>query len=629
MNTRKASGGILGSAAGSLLDGVFGKSLGPWVIAGAVLMTGTGVLAAFGALAAKPERLASVQAPPAGIPFCHSSANAAARAGAMIRLAASRTEVPNAEIQATAPNPAFADIEPPLWDGLGALSYKITTSSPAAQNYFDQGLRLAYAFNHAEAQRAFREAEKLDTHCAMCFWGEALVLGPNINLPMAEEAVQPAFAAIQKAQALAASASPREQMLIAALSKRYAEDPKADRKELDAAYAAAMEKAAEKFPDDDDIAVLYAESVMDVSPWNYWQPGGHEPTPQAAPIVPTLERVLARNPAHPGAAHYYIHAVEASDRPQRAEPFADRLRDAMPAAGHLVHMPSHIYYRVGRYLDAFSVNKSAVAVDETYLSATDAPMGVYRLGYYPHNVHFMMAAAQMAGDGAVVIAAAEKLRGLIPDEVARGIAMTHPIKAAPYFAHAQFSAPDTILALPDPGTDIPYAQAMWRYARSLAATAKGDFTGAEAEANAITGIANRADFSALQAVGIPATDVLKLARALADGRLAQAQGDSKAAIASFEEAAALQDGLPYTEPPFWYYPVRQTLAAALLQAGRLDEAEAQFKRALERAPNNGWSYYGLAKVYAALGNAEAAKQAEENLAKTWIGNRSLLQVSKL
>ena len=637
MNTTKASAKIFGSAVGSLLGGAFGKNLGPWVVAGVVLMTGTGMLVAFSALGAKPERLKSAHAPspkslllpPAGIPFCHSFGGAAARTGASIRLTASRTEVPNAEIQATAPNPAFADIEPPLWDGLGSLSYKITTASPAAQNYFDQGLRLAYAFNHAEAQRAFREAEKLDAHCAMCFWGEALVLGPNINLPMAEEAVQPAFAAVQKAQALAASTSPREQMLIAALSKRYAEDSKADRKELDAAYAAAMEKAAEKFPDDDDIAVLYAESVMDLSPWNYWEPGGHEPTSQAAPIVPTLERVLARNPAHPGAAHYYIHAVEASDRPQRAEPFADRLRGAMPAAGHLVHIPSHIYYRVGRYLDAFSVNKSAVAVDEAYLSATDAPMGVYRLGYYPHNIHFMMAAAQMAGDGAVVIAAAEKLRNLIPDEVARGIAMTHPIKAAPYFAHAQFSAPDTILALPNPGVDIPYAQAMWRYARSLAATAKGDFTGAEAEANAITGIANRADFSALQAVGIPATDVLKLARALADGRLAQAQGDSKAAIASFEEAAALQDGLRYTEPPFWYYPVRQTLAAALLQAGRLDEAEAQFKRALQRAPNNGWSYYGLAKVYAAQGNREAAKQAEENLAKTWVGNRSLLQLSKL
>jgi tetratricopeptide (TPR) repeat protein len=562
---------------------------------------------------------------PADIPFCHS---AVARTAAGIRVA-SRTEVPEAELQATAPNAAFADNDPPLWNGLGTLSYKITTTSGAAQNYFDQGLRLAYAFNHGEAQRAFRKAEKIDPHCAMCFWGEALVLGPNINLPMSELAVPPAFAALQKAQALAASASPREHMLIGALSARYTDDPKADRKPLDAAYAAAMEKVAAKFPDDDEIAVLYAESVMDVSPWNYWQPSGHEPTPQAAPIVPTLERVLARNPAHPGAAHFYIHAVEASDRPQRAEPFADRLRGAMPAAGHLVHMPSHIYYRVGRYLDALSVNKTAVAVDETYLEATDAPMGVYRLGYYPHNVHFMLASAMMAGDGEVAIAAAEKLRNLIPDDVARGIAMVHPIKAAAYFAHARFSAPDTILALPDPGDDIPYAQAMWRYARSLAATAKGDYTGAEAEANAIAGIANRADFSALLAVGVPALDVLKLARTLAVGRLAQAQGDGQAAIAAFEEAAALQDGLPYTEPPFWYYPVRQTLAAALLQAGRLDEAEAQFKRALERAPNNGWSYFGLAKVYTALGNATAAREAEENLAKTWVGNPSLLELSKL
>jgi tetratricopeptide (TPR) repeat protein len=455
------------------------------------------------------------------------------------------------------------------------------------------------------------------------------VLGPNINLPMPQQAVAPAFAALQRARALAAVASPREQMLIAALSARYSDDAKADRKPLDAAYAAAMQKVAAKFPEDDEVAVLYAESVMDLSPWNYWQPGGHEPNPQSAPIVPTLERVLARNPAHPGAAHFYIHAVEASDRPQRAEPFADRLRGEMPAAGHLVHMPSHIYYRIGRYLDALSVNKMAVAVDETYLSATDAPMGVYRLGYYPHNIHFMLAAAQMAGDGEVVIAAAEKLRNLIPDAAARDIAMIHPIKAAPYFAHAQFSGSDTILALPDPGDDFPYAQAMWRYARSLAATQKGDYTGAEAEANAIAGLANRADFSALEAEGVPALDILKLARAVAVGRLAQAQGNGKAAIASFEEAAALQDGLPYSEPPFWYYPVRQTLAAALLQAGRLNEAEAQFKRALERAPNNGWSYFGLARTYAAQGNAAAAKQAEENLAKTWIGNRSLLQLSKL
>jgi hypothetical protein len=245
-----------------------------------------------------------------------------------------------------------------------------------------------------------------------------------------------------------------------------------------------MSKVAEQFPDDDEIAVLYAESVMDLSPWDYWQPGGHEPNPQSSAIVPTLERVLTRNPNHPGAMHYYIHAVEASDRPERAEASADRLRGAIPAAGHLVHMPSHIYYRVGRYLDAFVVNKTAVAVDEKYLDATSAPMGVYRLGYYPHNIHFMIATAQMAGDGPVVIAAAEKLRGLIPDEVARGIAMTHPVKAAPYFAHAQFSTPEAILDLSGPGDAMPYVQAMWHYARGVAYAAKGDNAAAEREANA-------------------------------------------------------------------------------------------------------------------------------------------------
>jgi tetratricopeptide (TPR) repeat protein len=365
--------------------------------------------------------------------ICHS----AGTGSAMLRLA--QTEVPRAEMKAVTPAPDFADSEPPLWDGLGSITSKITASDPRAQSYFDQGLRLAYGFNHAEAQRAFRKAQRLAPDCAMCFWGEALVLGPNVNLPMQPEAIAPAFAAARKAQALAATASPREQALIAALATRYSDDPKADRAALDAAYAAAMAKAAAQFPDDDEVAVLHAEAVMDLSPWNYWQPGGHEPNPQSAPIVPTLERVLTRSPDHAGAIHLYIHAVEASDRPQRAEPYADRLRGAVPAAGHLVHMPSHIYYRVGRYLDALADNKAAVAVDEKYLAETAAPMGVYRLGYYPHNVHFVLASAQMSGDAPTVIAAADKLRGLIPDEVARGIALVHPVKAASYFAHAQFS----------------------------------------------------------------------------------------------------------------------------------------------------------------------------------------------
>src|ERR1043166_5738394 len=256
-------------------------------------------------------------------PICHGAASAS-----LLRLAQVRTEVPKAEMQAAMPAAAFADTEPPLWDGLGAITYKVTTASAPAQDYFDQGLRLAYAFNHGEAQRAFRKAQKLDPDCAMCFWGEALVLGPNINLPMDDAAVAPAFAAIEKAQALAAKTSPREQALIAALATRYSKDAKADRGPLDAAYASAMEKVAAQFPDDNEIAVLYAESVMDLSPWNYWQPGGSAPNPQSVPIVPTLERVLARDPSHPGAIHYYIHAVEASDRPERAAPSA-----APPAGG--------------------------------------------------------------------------------------------------------------------------------------------------------------------------------------------------------------------------------------------------------------------------------------------------------
>jgi tetratricopeptide (TPR) repeat protein len=592
------------------------------------------------ALALGPADAASATADPAGTApisgpaidptfvFCHTSSSAAAT-GAIIHLAASHTEVPPAEIKAASPALAFADADPPLWEGLGSVTYQITTSSAAAQTYFDQGLRLTYAFNHAEAQRAFRKAQKLDPDCAMCFWGEALVLGPNINLPMQDDAVAPAFAAARKAAALAAKTSPREQSLIAAISARYSEDAKADRAALNAAYAAAMGKVAAQFAEDNEIAVLYAESVMDLSPWNYWRPGGSEPNPQSVDIVPTLERVLARDPAHPGAMHYYIHAVEASDRPKRAEPYADRLRGALPGAGHLVHMPSHIYYRVGRYLDALTVNKTAVTVDEGYLTATSAPMGVYRLGYYPHNVHFVMASAQMSGDGPTVISAAEKLRGLIPDEVARGIALVQPVKAAPYFAHAQFSSPDTVLALPDPGDAVPYVKAMWHYARGVAQASRGDFAASLAEANNIEALERTADFSLLKTAGVPAQDVLKLARAVIQGRIAQARGDTKAAIEHFEQAAALQDSLPYMEPPYWYYPVRQSLAATLLQAGRLDDADEQFRRALQRAPNNGWSHYGLSELYKARGDREGAAREEAELAKSWIGDRQLLQLSKL
>jgi len=540
-----------------------------------------------------------------------------------------QVEMSPGTLPAVMPAPEFADSEPPLWDGLGSIDYKITTATPQAQAYFNQGLRLAYAFNHDEARRAFRKAQRLDPGCAMCFWGEALVLGPNINMPMQEDAVAPAYAAIRHAQTLAGKATPREQALILALATRYSPDPKADRVPLDAAYAAAMGKVAAQFPDDTDIATLHAEAMMDLSPWDYWEPGGAKPKPQSAQIVPTLERVLAKDPDHIGAIHLYIHAVEASDRPQRAERYADRLRGAVPGAGHLVHMPSHIYFRVGRYLDALADNKKAAAVDEAYLAASKAPMGVYRLGYYPDNVHFVMASAQMSGDGTTVIDAAEKLRSIIPDEVARGIALVHPVKAAPYFAHAQFSTPAAILALPDPGDAIPYVRAMWHYARGVAQAAQRNVAAAQKEADAIAAIERTADFSLLTVVGIPAPDVMKLARTVIAARIAQAQGDTATAIARFTEAAALQDTLPYTEPPYWYYPVRQSLGAALLQAGKLAEAEEQFRLALKKTPNNGWTYFGLLELHKARGGGDAMRQAEADLAKTWIGDRGLLKISNL
>jgi tetratricopeptide (TPR) repeat protein len=597
--------------------GAFGGAAALILLAGNIV-----TIAGAGATAAD----ASSPLPDQDFPVCTTTA-ATGAPNMLFRLA--QTEVPRAEMSVATSAPAFADTEPPLWPDLGSITYKITTANERAQAYFDQGLRLAYAFNHGEAQRAFRMGQKLDPDCAMCFWGEALVLGPNINLPMPEDAVAPAYAAAQKAKALAADASPRERALIGALAARYGSDPKADRAPFDAAYAAEMAKVATQFPDDDEIVTLYAEAVMDLSPWDYWKPGGREPNPQSAPIVPTLERVLARNPNHPGAIHFYIHAVEASDRPKRAEPYADRLRGAIPGAGHLVHMPSHIYYRVGRYLDALSDNKTAVKVDEKYLADSNAPMGVYRLGYYPHNVHFVMASAQMAGDSQTVIAAADKLRELIPAEAARGIAMVQPVKAAPYFAHAQFSTPETILAVPDPGDAIPYVKAMWLYMRGIALAARHNFASAAAAADAIETLERTADFKLLKDSNIPAQEVLRIARTLILARVAQAKGDFRTAVVRFERAAALQDALPYTEPPYWYYPIRQSLAAALLQAGRYAEAERQFQRALSRAPSNGWSYYGLAEVHKSRGNTAAARKAEADLARTWIGDRRLLQISNL
>jgi tetratricopeptide (TPR) repeat protein len=458
---------------------------------------------------------------------------------------------------------AYMEATPPLWSNLGSLTYPITTRSTEAQHYFDQGLKLNVNFNHAEAQRAFRQAQKLDPGCAMCYFGEALVLGPNINLPMAPDANAPALAALRKAQSLASTASDKERALIAALALRYSDDQGAERAALDAAFADAMSLLADKYPDDLQIAVLASEAAMVTQPWDYWQPGGHEPKGRTARTLKLLEGVLATQPDHPGAIHLYIHLVEASDRPERAESHADRLASLMPGAGHIVHMPSHIYHRVGRHRDSLEANKAAAAVDEAYIAETGA-VGVYPVGYYAHNLHFVLISAQALGDRQNVLAHADKLDRSLSNDVAAAIPMTQPIKAAPYFAYAQYAAPESILSLPDPAGAPPYVKAMWHYARGVAHAAMKDPALARAEAAAIERLGRESDWSAFDATAIPARAVLEVAKNVVLARAAQTEKDHASAVALFEKAVAAEDTLPYMEPPYWYYPVRQSLEEARL-----------------------------------------------------------------
>lgn len=509
---------------------------------------------------------------------------------------------------------------PALARNLGGVTLPITTANPKAQAYFDQGLRLTYGFNHAEAARSFRAAQKLDPSCAMCFWGEALVLGPNINAPMFPEAVEPALAAVKRAVELSANASEREKMLIAALAKRYSADPKADRAAMDAAYADGMAAAAAKFRADDNIQVLFAESLMDLSPWNYWEAAGAKPKGRTPEILAALERVLERNPAHAGAIHFYIHAMEASTHPEKALPYARQLGKQMPGAGHIVHMPAHIYYRVGLYKESLDANVAAIAVDEKYLKE-NASDPVYRNGYYPHNVHFVMVSALMGGNGAVALDSAGKLDKVIDRDYLKVNGGMQPVKAAPYFAHVQFSTPATILALPDPGNDFILVKAMWHYARAVALARSGKLAESEKEISALAAIEKDGDFKPLTEWEVPGKEIVKTAGFVAKGRLADARGDLDGAVKAFEAAVFEQDILPYTEPPHWYYPVRQSLGAALLRAGKLDEAEKTFRESLAAAPSNGWALQGLIEVYRQRGDQPAMRAALKRFESTWLGKR--------
>lgn len=526
-----------------------------------------------------------------------------------------------------ATQPSVSD-KVPLYNDLGSYTYRITTRYELAQRYFDQGLRLTYAFNHGEARRAFQAAQQQDADCAMCYWGEAFVLGPNINAPMAAAATHPALAAMARARALAPRANVPEQLLIEALALRYASATEVDQATLNQAYATAMGKAVQRFPADDDIAVLYVDALMNVSPWDYWEADGRTPKGQIGEALRIVERVLARHPDHPGAIHLYIHLTEASATPARAEPYADRLAASMPGAGHLVHMPAHTFYRIGRYHDSVETNKAAVKADEAYLARVN-PGDIYAYGYYPHNIHFVLTSALMAGDGKTSLAYAQRLQGKIPDAVAEQIGWIQVIKTAPYFAHAQFSEPATILALPQPGAKFPLVTAMWHYARGVAYAAQGEVEQARREAAAIAQLNQTTDFRDLLAGAVPAPDLLRLARHVIEGRIAQAQGELARAVKECRIAVAIQDALAYMEPPYWYYPVRQSLGAALLASGQAAAAEQVLQQSLKRYPRNGWALYGLMQAQQAQGKTAEAQQTEQRFKQAWHGDAASLTLKRL
>jgi tetratricopeptide (TPR) repeat protein len=497
--------------------------------------------------------------------------------------------------------------------GLGTLHMPVTTSVPQAQRFFDQGLRLLYAFNHSEAIRAFREAARLDPGLAMAYWGQALGLGPNLNAPMTEENGRQAYAAIQQALTMAHGATPRERALIEALALRYAADGKGDRAALDRAYAEAMQKAAGSFDSDPDVQTLFADAQMNTMPWDYWQKD--RPKPETARVLETLESVIARQPDHAGALHYHIHLLEASADPDRAAASADRLGSLMPAAGHMVHMPAHIYIRVGRYADAAEANVRAIAADEDYLAQCQA-QGLYPVSYYPHNLHFLWAAATFEGRRAVAVEAARKVAEKVPHHHAGALSWTADFPVTPLLAYTRFGLWQELLTEPKPPANQPYAIGIWHYGRGLAFVARARLDAASSELAALEAVMKHEAF-ATTLKDLPLLTNLRIASRILDGELNLRRGNADAAVASLREAVTIEDGIPYSEPPIWHHPPRQILGAILLEAGRAADAETVYREDLKRFRENGWSLFGLARSLDAQQRASEAAEARQRFEKAW------------
>lgn len=505
--------------------------------------------------------------------------------------------------------PVDGSAPPPLYVGMGDHSMARVSEGDDAQAYFDQGLMLAYAFNHPEAAVSFARAAELDPTCALCAWGEAMVLGPNINASMDPSVNARAFAASREALArLDDQSTDLERHLVTAIVARYAEEPPADRSALDAAYAEAMAEAAARHPTSPDVQALYADALMTTMPWDYWLADG-SPKPATVEVERALEAALESDLRHPLANHLWIHLQEKND-PEEAVSAAERLEGLAPAAGHLVHMPAHVYIRVGRYADAVVANQRAIVADQAYL-AQSGTEGLYRIGYVPHNVHFLWAAATLAGRSATALDAADRLAAQIDE--AR---LTEPgydiilqdYWVTPILARVRFGRWEEILARPEPSEELLYPRAIDHYGRAIALARTGRLDAARSHVAELRRIAALPAMEAFVVWEVnPASRILAVATLVAEAEVEAEAGDLDAAIALLREAVDAESRILYQEPEAWHHPVRQVLGDVLLDAGRYREAERTFREDLEKYPSNGWSLWGLTAALDAQGRAREAE----------------------
>lgn len=504
---------------------------------------------------------------------------------------------------------------------LGSHTFPVSTRNSLAQQYINQGVNLSYAFNHAEAGRAFNEAARLDPSLAMAYWGQALVLGPNINAAMKPEDELPALELVRKAASLAGKSSPREQALIHALEKRYSGNAE-NRKANDKAYADAMRDAHQRFPDDPDVAMLYVEAMMDTKPWGYWMNDGY-PLEGTAEIVGVTEEVMRRYPRHPGAVHFYIHLIEPTNMPERAEKAADTLLTLMPDAGHAVHMPSHIYLRIGRYADAIKSNQLAIAADKRYFGQRQAQgsesqeQELYPVIYFTHNMHFLWAAATADGQSRTAIESARKVASVIDDVVLKEVPPTAIFRVVPYWALARFGKWNELLQEPAPSTTNAFVKGGWHYARGLAFAATRQLQKAEQELTALREVLKDPSLDGPLLSLNTGRSVLRIGPEVLAGEIAVARGQFDTAVAHLDRAVRLEDALAYTEPPEWQAPSRLALGAILLESGHPAEAETVYWEELRRNRNNGWALFGLMQALRAQNKDGEAALVETRFKKAW------------